>query len=127
MIKHKLLMTASVWSHIQNFHLPYLREFKRLGWETHVGCAGIPAEAPWSGSAFDLLADQWIEKTGPVLREGVKPEEAEKATEGGKRNQTLYAELTSLAEELNRYVRSLEGHSNRELEQMANRLRKLLP
>ena len=88
---------------------------------------GIPAEAPWSGSAFDLLADQWIEKTGPVLREGVKPEEAEKATEGGKRNQTLYAELTSLAEELNRYVRSLEGHSNRELEQMANRLRKLLP
>ena len=37
------------------------------------------------------------------------------------------AEAEELAEELNRYVRSLEGHSNRELEQMANRLRKLLP
>lgn len=42
----RLLMTASVWPHIRNFHLPYLREFKRRGWETHVGCAGIPAQTP---------------------------------------------------------------------------------
>ena len=88
---------------------------------------GIPAEAPWSGSAFDLLADQWTFRAQPVLREGAKTEDLEKATEGGKRNQTLYAELTSLSEELSRYIRSLEGHSNRELEQMANRIRKLLP
>jgi metallo-beta-lactamase family protein len=87
----------------------------------------IPAEAPWSGSSFDLLTDQWIVRTEPVLREGVKAEDVEKVSEGGKRNQTLYAELTSVAEELNRYVRSLEGHSNRELEQMVNRIRKLLP
>lgn len=54
MKKRKILMTASVWSHIQNFHLPYLREFKRMGWETHVGCAGIPADAPNVDLAIEL-------------------------------------------------------------------------
>ena len=34
---HKeLLMTASVYVRIRNYHLPYLREFQRLGWETHL-------------------------------------------------------------------------------------------
>lgn len=35
-------MTASVYAHIRNFHLSYLKQFQMLGWETHVGCAGIP-------------------------------------------------------------------------------------
>ncbi len=39
-------MTASTWSHIRNFHLPYLREFQQRGWITHVGCAGIPNDLP---------------------------------------------------------------------------------
>ena len=42
----KLLMTASTWSHIRSFHLPYLREFQNRGWTTHVGCAGLPEELP---------------------------------------------------------------------------------
>ena len=50
----KLLMTASVYIHIRNFHLPYLREFQRLGWETHVGCAGIPLNAPYIDKAIEL-------------------------------------------------------------------------
>lgn len=50
----KLLMTASVYAHIRNFHLPYLREFQCLGWETHVGCAGIPDEAPYINQAIEL-------------------------------------------------------------------------
>ncbi len=29
----KILFTASTMSHIENFHLPYLEEFRRLGWE----------------------------------------------------------------------------------------------
>ena len=45
-LKRRILMTASVWAHIRNFHLPYLEAFQRLGWETHVGCAGIQADAP---------------------------------------------------------------------------------
>lgn len=47
-------MTASVYVHIRNFHLPYLREFQRLGWETHVGCAGIPNDAPYIDRAVEL-------------------------------------------------------------------------
>ena len=47
-------MTASTYSHIRNFHLPYLREFQRLGWETHVGCRDIPADAPYIDKAIDL-------------------------------------------------------------------------
>ena len=39
-------MTASTWSHIRSFHLPYLREFQNRGWTTHVGCAGLPEELP---------------------------------------------------------------------------------
>ena len=45
-MKQKLLMTASSWEHIYNFHLPYLREFRRLGWEVHVGCTYGPASHP---------------------------------------------------------------------------------
>ncbi len=50
----KVLITASGYSHIRNFHLPYLREFQRLGWETHVACAGIPEDAPYVDRAVDL-------------------------------------------------------------------------
>lgn len=50
----KLLLTASVYSHVRNFHLPYLREFQQRGWETHVGCAGIPEDAPYMDRAIEL-------------------------------------------------------------------------
>ena len=53
-MKQKILMTASTYGHIRNFHLPYLREFQRLGWETHVGCRGIPADAPYIDKAIEL-------------------------------------------------------------------------
>ena len=35
-----LLMTASTYSHIKSFHLPYLRRFADLGFRVTVGCAG---------------------------------------------------------------------------------------
>lgn len=53
-MKRKLLMTASTYSHIRNFHLPYLREFQRLGWKTYVGCKGIPEDAPFIDEAIEL-------------------------------------------------------------------------
>lgn len=56
-------MTASVWSHIRNFHLPYLREFQRLGWETHVGCAGIPDGAAHVDSAIALPFEKRMAST----------------------------------------------------------------
>ena len=47
-------MTASVFGHIQNFHVPYLQEFQRLGWETHVGCRGIPQDVPYIDQAIEI-------------------------------------------------------------------------
>ncbi len=47
-------MTASTYRHIRNFHLPYLRKFQNLGWETHVGCADIPTDAAYIDRAIEL-------------------------------------------------------------------------
>ena len=53
-MKKKVLITASVYHHIRNFHLPYLQEFQRLGWETHVGCRGIPHDAAYTDHTIEL-------------------------------------------------------------------------
>lgn len=45
-------MTASTFSHINNFHLPYLAEFKRLGWEVHVACGGEESQVPFTDKSF---------------------------------------------------------------------------
>lgn len=34
----KVLFTASTYSHIVNFHLPYLRRFQEEGWTVHAAC-----------------------------------------------------------------------------------------
>ena len=41
---NKVLFTASTYSHIRNFHLPYLEHFQNSGWTVHIGCANIPNE-----------------------------------------------------------------------------------
>ena len=42
----KVLFTASTYSHIVNFHRPYLATFRRLGWRVEVACGGAPMEIP---------------------------------------------------------------------------------
>ena len=42
----KVLFTASTFSHIQNFHLPYLEYFRNNGWIVHVACGGESAPVP---------------------------------------------------------------------------------
>lgn len=42
----KILFTASTFSHIVNFHRPYLREFSKFGWEVHVACGGTERVIP---------------------------------------------------------------------------------
>ena len=60
----KLLMTASVYIHIRNFHLPYLREFQRLGWETHVACADAPDDVPFADRVIRLPLDKRMSAPG---------------------------------------------------------------
>lgn len=50
----KILITASVYSHIYQFHQPYLRAFHEDGWETHVACAGFPAEAGYIDRQIEI-------------------------------------------------------------------------
>ncbi|HIY20434.1 MAG TPA: glycosyltransferase [Candidatus Flavonifractor merdigallinarum] len=42
----KVLFTASTYSHIVNFHRPYLAAFRQLGWTVEVVCGGTPMEIP---------------------------------------------------------------------------------
>lgn len=35
-----VLFTASTWSHVANFHRPYLDAFRARGWRVHVACGG---------------------------------------------------------------------------------------
>ena len=42
----KVMFTASTYSHIVNFHLPYLRKFREEGWTVHAACGGRSMPIP---------------------------------------------------------------------------------
>lgn len=50
----KLLYTASTYSHIANFHLPYLRAFREAGWTVHVACGGTAMALPEADRVVDV-------------------------------------------------------------------------
>ena len=49
-----VLCTASTFSHIVNFHLPYLRRFRELGWQVSVACGGDWRDIPYADEAVML-------------------------------------------------------------------------
>lgn len=53
-MKRKVLFTASTFSHIQNFHLPYLAYFQTNGWIVHVACGGESAPIPHADRVIQL-------------------------------------------------------------------------
>ena len=53
-MERKMLFAASTWSHIQNFHLPYLRHFQGLGWRVHAACGDAPASAPYTERVLEV-------------------------------------------------------------------------
>lgn len=50
----KILFTASTFSHIVNFHLPYLRYFQARGWTVHTACGGASAPIPFADETVAL-------------------------------------------------------------------------
>ena len=44
----KVLYCASVWGHIENFHLPYIQEMENAGFEVHIAASGIPQDTPFT-------------------------------------------------------------------------------
>ena len=53
-MKPKVLYTASTYSHIRSFHIPYLRELQRLGWEVHTACGNAPEQVSYTDKSFNL-------------------------------------------------------------------------
>ncbi len=50
----KVLFTASTFSHIINFHIPYIRWYHEHGVQVHVACGGEAASIPFSDAVFRL-------------------------------------------------------------------------
>lgn len=50
----RVLITASVYRHISNFHLPYINAFREKGWIVHIACAGAPEHIPGAECTFSL-------------------------------------------------------------------------
>lgn len=50
----KVLYTASIYSHIRNFHRPYLDWFRREGWEVHVAAGGEASGVPEADDCLSL-------------------------------------------------------------------------
>ncbi len=50
----KVLFTASTYSHIAQFHLPYLRHFQERGWTVHAACGGTPEPLAWADEVIHL-------------------------------------------------------------------------
>lgn len=75
----KVLFTASTYSHIANFHRPYLQAFSRLGWTVDVACGGVPRDIPEARRILHLPFEKSI--TAPsnfraerLLREEMRQE-----------------------------------------------------
>lgn len=49
-----VLYTASTFSHIAHFHLPYLRRFQELGWRVEVACGGAYHDIPFADEILAL-------------------------------------------------------------------------
>ena len=50
----KVLFTTSTFSHIRNFHLPYLEYFHARGWTVHVACGGEQIDIPYADKVIPL-------------------------------------------------------------------------
>lgn len=75
----KVLFTASTYSHLVNFHLPYLEKFRAEGWEVHAACAGSPMDIPGAGRVIHLPLEKsmWSPKNfraAALLREEMRRE-----------------------------------------------------
>lgn len=53
-MENKVLFTASTFSHILNFHIPYLKRFQEHGWAVHVACGGNLAPIPYAERVVEL-------------------------------------------------------------------------
>lgn len=75
----KVLFTASTYSHIVNFHLPYLRKFQEEGWTVHAACGGQAMDIPYADEVISLPLEKSMRspsnfKAAAILRKKIKKE-----------------------------------------------------
>ena len=90
-MEHKVLFTASTYSHIANFHRPYLRAFSALGWAVDVACGGKPMDLPEARRVIHLPLEKSI--TAPANFQAARMLRREMKKEG----YALISTHTSLA------------------------------
>lgn len=78
---------------------------------------GIRAEAPFSGSVFDLAAGEWLVQTAGI------PINREKAAK--KKASSVYARLVAAGERLLQVIRHNEGGANKDLAKFADQIQAL--
>ncbi len=59
-----VLITASTYSHICNFHLPYIYKFRELGYKVHVACGGKEMDIPDADAVFHLPFEKKMSAPG---------------------------------------------------------------
>lgn len=59
-----VLFTASTYSHIRNFHLPYLAWFREKGWTVHVACGGEEEHIPHAHRTVPLPLEKKMTAPG---------------------------------------------------------------
>jgi len=75
----KVLFTASTYSHIVNFHIPYLQKFREEGWTVHAACGGRTMDIPYAEETIELPLEKSMRAPGnfraaAILRERMRKE-----------------------------------------------------
>lgn len=78
-IDRKVLFTASTYSHIVNFHLPYLRKFREEGWTVHTACGGRVMDIPYADEVIHFPLEKSMRSPGnfraaAAMRKKIKKE-----------------------------------------------------
>ena len=83
---------------------------------------GLAAEAPWSGSTFDLLQGEWVRLALPAE----KKKAAAPAGKPRSKDNPDHRALMEAAEALLQYAREMEGHANSDIRKLTKRINALM-
>ncbi len=87
------------------------------------GQFGLPVDAPWSGSCFDLLRGEWVSLASPIEKK--KKAAAPKSKRRPAKSED-YSRLLDAAEALLRYAKQMEGHANSDIRKLTKRITALM-
>ena len=79
-LEKKVLFVASTFSHLRNFHQPYIKAFHDLGWRVDLACGGERAEISFSDRAISLPFEKKMSslkniQVAAILRREIRKEQ----------------------------------------------------